>query len=274
MVLNLSTHTHIMGIINCTPDSFYAASRLNSIDKAVETGIQMVADGADILDIGGESTRPGSDPVPVEEELARVIPVVEKLVEHVRTPISVDTTKAAVARQALLAGAHMINDVSALQFDADIASVISEFQAGVVLMHIQGTPKIMQKKPHYTDVIGDITTYFRQRIAFATERGIQRSRIVLDPGLGFGKSIDDNYRIIKQLDCFRKLGFPILLGPSRKSFIQKVLHLPAAECLEGTAAAVAAGILNGAAIVRVHDVKAMARVAKVIDHLKRTVVAK
>lgn len=266
-ILDLSTRTHIMGVINCTPDSFYAGSRTPEPMMAVERALQMVDEGADILDVGGESSRPGADPVPEDEEIRRVIPVIAALRKRVSVLISVDTVKASVARQAFEAGADILNDISALQFDPQMAAVAADVHAPVVLMHIKGKPKTMQVNPVYENVIAEMVQYFENRIAFAMAQGIKRENIIIDPGIGFGKRLQDNYEIIRRLYEFRKLERPILVGPSRKSFIGRVLNLPPEECGEGTLAAVVAAVLNGAHILRVHDVKAAKRAATVADYL-------
>jgi dihydropteroate synthase len=266
-ILNLSARTHIMGVINCTPDSFYPGSRTPDANLAVERALQMVEEGADILDIGGESSRPGADAVSEDEEIRRILPVIEALRPKVNIPISVDTVKAGVARRAFAAGADILNDISALQFDPQMVELAAHFEAPVVLMHIKGTPKNMQINPVYENVVAEIYQYFETRIADAIAHGIKKENIILDPGIGFGKRQADNYEIIRRLSEFTKLQCPILVGPSRKSFIGRVLNLSADECLEGTLAAVAAAILNGAHIVRVHDVKAVKRAAVIADHL-------
>ncbi len=266
-ILDLGSRTHIMGIINCTPDSFYAGSRTPDAKAAIALGVQMVKEGADILDIGGESTRPGAEAVSVEEEIKRILPVIEGLLDSVSVPLSVDTMKATTARRALAAGAHILNDVSALGFDSDMAGVAAEFGVPVILMHIKGRPKDMQQKPVYENVVAEIHTYFQERIHYALHQGIKGENLVLDPGIGFGKRLMDNYEIIRQLQRFTDLGRPILVGPSRKSFIGKVLNLTPEESIEGTIAAATAAILNGANILRVHDVKAMKRAAAIADCL-------
>ncbi len=266
-ILELGSRTHIMGVVNCTPDSFYAGSRNLDVKSAVETGIKMVEEGADILDIGGESTRPGAEYIAEEEELNRILPVIKSLLEAVDIPLSVDTYKAGVAQHALDAGAHIINDISALTFDPEMAAVIAEFNVPVILMHIKGKPKNMQENPGYENVINEINDYFRQRMQFAMERGIALNNVVLDPGIGFGKRLMDNYDIIKNIKSFKELGRPILVGPSRKSFIGKVLNLPPEHSVEGTISAATAAILNGADILRVHDVKEMKRAAMIADKL-------
>ncbi|MFQ5865158.1 MAG: dihydropteroate synthase [bacterium] len=254
-----------MGVINCTPDSFYSGSRNLDAKSAIELGIQMVRDGADLLDIGGESTRPSSEPVSAEEELRRIMPVIESLLQAVAVPLSVDTYKSKVAERAFELGVHILNDISALSFDPDLAAIAAKFDVPVILMHIKGTPKHMQENPNYSDVIGEIYEYFEHRIQYALAQGIKRKRIILDPGIGFGKRLEDNYEILKGLKTFTALNYPILVGPSRKSFVGKVLNLPPEESLEGSLAAATVAILNGAHILRVHDVKEMIRAAKIAD---------
>ncbi|MFQ5769211.1 MAG: dihydropteroate synthase [bacterium] len=266
-IIDLNSHTHLMGVINCTPDSFYAGSRNFDAKSAIELGIRMAEEGADILDIGGESTRPGAESVSEQEELNRIVPVISALLSVVDVPLSIDTYKAKVAQEALELGAHMLNDISALTFDPGMAAIVSEFNVPVILMHIKGKPKDMQKHPYYDDVIDEIFNYFEQRIQYALKCGIKFEQIILDPGIGFGKRLVDNYDIIKNLSIFKKLERPILVGISRKSFIGKVLNLPPEESMEGSIAASTAAILNGANILRVHDVKEMKRAAKITDTL-------
>jgi dihydropteroate synthase len=268
--LDLSEKTAVMGILNVTPDSFSESARFFDFELAVEHALRMEEDGADIIDIGGESTRPGAETVTQEEELRRVIPVIETLAPRLRIPISIDTYKATVARKAVEAGASMINDISGLKFDPEMASVAARAGVPVILMHIRGTPRDMQKDPVYTDLIGEILDYLRDSIRMAENAGVSRSKIIIDPGIGFGKTFDHNLQIIKRLGEFRTLGAPILMGVSRKAFIGKILGGAGPdERLEGTAAAVAISVLNGANIVRVHDVKEMAKVVKVADAIKR-----
>jgi dihydropteroate synthase len=266
-ILDLNSRTHIMGVINCTPDSFYAGSCTPDSKAAITRGLQMVEEGADILDVGGESTRPGADPVAAEEEIKRILPVIEGLLESVSVPLSVDTTKAATARRALAAGAHILNDISALAFDSEMARVAAEYEVPVILMHIKGRPKNMQQNPAYENVVAEILGYFQERIHYAMQHGIKWENLVLDPGIGFGKRLVDNYEIIRQLQRVTDLGRPILVGPSRKSFIGRVLNLTPEESIEGTLAAATAAILNGANILRVHDVKATKRAAAIADCL-------
>lgn len=266
----LRRRTIVMGILNVTPDSFYDGGRYLDTRAALQRALQMAEEGADIIDIGGESTRPGSEPVSEEEELRRVLPIIEAVRTHVGVPISIDTTKSGVAERALQAGACMVNDISGLGFDTRMAEVVARYGALCCIMHIQGTPQTMQRSPHYTDVVADISTYFHQRLALAEQAGIPRQHIWLDPGIGFGKTVEHNLEILRRLREFTAFGLPILIGTSRKSFIGKVLgDLPIEERLEGTAATVAVAILNGASAVRVHDVRAMVRVARMTDAIVR-----
>jgi dihydropteroate synthase len=265
---DLSSRTHIMGILNVTPDSFSDGGRFHRFEDAIAQGMRMIQEGADIIDVGGESTRPGSDPVTLEEELSRVIPVISTLAQKTEVPISIDTYKSEVARRALDAGAQMINDISALRFDPEMKKIAGEYQVPVVLMHIKGTPKDMQKDPSYDDVIGEIAQYLRESIQLAQEGGVEKERILIDPGIGFGKRLVDNLNILKNLREFSILGCPILIGCSRKSFIGKILDLPLEERLEGSLAALAVAIMNGASIVRVHDVKESKRVAGLVDAVR------
>jgi dihydropteroate synthase len=259
-------HTLIMGVINATPDSFSDGGQYSSPQKAVEAGIRMAAEGADMLDIGGESTRPGSDLVSVEEELRRVVPVIRGLAAKVSIPLSVDTMKAEVAKEALQEGAEIINDVSSMNFDKAMAGVVSAWGAGLVLMHMRGTPKVMQQGDlTYPSLIADIRDFLKERMGKARSEGIDLNQIVVDPGIGFGKTVNDNMRLIRCLREFEALGRPILVGVSRKSFIGQVTGGSPAERVEGTAAAVTAAILNGAHLVRVHDVLVMKKVVLMAD---------
>lgn len=266
--IELKDKTLVMGIVNVTPDSFSDGGRFAQAEAAVAHGLQLAEDGADILDVGGESTRPGAEFVSPEEELARVIPVIEGLRRQTSALISVDTNKAEVARRALDAGADIINDITALQGDPAMAAVAAQSGAGLVLMHMQGTPRTMQAAPHYEDVMGEIAAFLKARMAAAEAAGVAPEQIALDPGIGFGKTLPHNLEIFQRLGELAALGRPVLMGPSRKAFIGKVLGgLPADQRLEGTAAAVTASILAGAWIVRVHDVRELARVARVADAL-------
>ena len=268
--LDFSKKTYIMGVLNVTPDSFSDGGLYLDKSLAVRRAHEMIEDGADIIDIGGESTRPGSEPVSLEEEIARTIPVIEALAKDIKVPISIDTYKAEVAKRALDAGASMVNDISGLRFDPDMPEVVSEYKVPVVIMHIKGTPKNMQVDPSYEALIPEIMDYLRISIRLAIKSGIDEDKIVIDPGIGFGKTFEHNLDIIKNLHKFTLLEKPILAGPSRKAFIGKILgDVPASERLEGTAAAVAISIFNGANILRVHDVKEMVKVARVADAIRR-----
>ena len=269
-ILNLNKRPYIMGILNVTPDSFSDGGHYLTINSSVECARRMAEEGADIIDIGGESSRPGAEPVPLEVELERVIPVIKKLSDKIDILISIDTYKAKVAKEALKAGASIINDISGLRFDPMMAKIAAEAGCPVIIMHMKGTPRDMQRRPAYKDVVKEITAFFKERIAFAVKNGIKRNKIIIDPGIGFGKTVRHNLEIIKRLKEFRKLGVPILIGPSRKSFIGRILNEPVDKRLEGTAAVVAIGIANGANIVRVHDVKAMADVAKITDAINKS----
>ncbi len=261
--------TYIMGIVNVTPDSFFDGGRYFNVEQAVERGIRLAEEGADILDIGGESTRPGSEPVSVDDELKRVLPVIEKLSKKVNIPISIDTYKAQVAEEAIKAGAKIINDISGLRFDPDMARIAAKYDVPVVIMHIKGKPKDMQKNPYYVALIPEIIEYLRESIIIAKNSGLDESKIIIDPGIGFGKTPEQNLEIIKNLRDFTLLGKPILIGPSRKSFIGKVLDEPSPENrLEGTASAVAISVFNGANIIRVHDVAYMKKIVKMADAIK------
>ena len=264
-VLELSSRSHLMGILNVTPDSFSDGGHFFKLELAAKQGIRMAEEGADIMDVGGESTRPGSDPITLEEELSRVIPVIKELSEKTDAPISIDTYKSEVAERALDAGAEMINDISALRFDPQMKKIAAERRVPVVLMHIKGAPKNMQENPYYDDVIQEITNYLQESIQLGMNAGIKKENIIIDPGIGFGKRLQDNLNILKNLKEFLILDCPILVGPSRKSFIGKILDLPVEERLEGSLAALAVSIMNGANIVRVHDVKESKRVAGLVD---------
>lgn len=263
---NLSSRTFIMGILNVTPDSFSDGGKYLNSSNAVDCALQMIDEGADFIDVGGESTRPGSESVSIDEELNRVIPVIEQLVKKTTIPISIDTTKSAVAERALQSGAVIVNDISSFHFDHRMPAVVSKYNASVVLMHTKDKPKTMQQNPEYKDLIPEIKSYLAVAIKKSIENSIKQ--IIIDPGIGFGKKLEHNIEIFKRLKEFQELGYPVLVGPSRKSFIGTLLNLPIDERLEGTAAAVAVSIMNGANIIRVHDVEEMKRVAKIIDTLK------
>ncbi len=267
--IDFSEKTCIMGVLNITPDSFSDGGLHFDTGRAVDHAFRLVEDGAGIIDIGGESTRPGSKAVSLDEELKRTIPVIEALVSKIRVPISIDTYKSEVAKRALDAGASIVNDISGLRFDHCMAEVVASHGVPVIIMHIKGTPRDMQSNPHYEALIPEIMDYLRVSIGIATDAGIEGHRIIIDPGIGFGKTFNHNLQIIKHLEEFTLLQKPIALGVSRKAFIGKILDGASPEDrLEGTAAAVAIAIFNGANIVRVHDVKEVARVAKVASAIK------
>ncbi|MFO7886098.1 MAG: dihydropteroate synthase [Desulfobacteraceae bacterium] len=274
--LEFGRRTLVMGILNTTPDSFSDGGRFFSLDAALAHGQSLVDHGADILDIGGESTRPFSKPVSAEEEIARVVPVIEGLAQKINVPISIDTHKAIVAEAALDAGAAMINDISALEKDPDMAVLAGKRKVPVVLMHMQGTPETMQIAPQYKDVVEEIRGYLAQRADFAVQSGVPRAAVIIDPGIGFGKNVKDNLLLIKHLEKIQALGFPVLMGPSRKSFIQKKLSSitgreitsASREAELGTLAAVAVSAIHHAQIVRVHDVAAVKPVVQMIDAIQ------
>ena len=268
--LETGRRTLVMGILNVTPDSFSDGGMFAGVEAAVECAERMVTEGADIIDVGGESSRPGADMVPAEVEKDRVLPVIGKLAKRIDIPISIDTYKSSVARDALEMGASMVNDISALQGDPDMASVVAEAGMPVILMHMKGTPRDMQLNPHYQCLIPEIISFLRTRIQAAVDAGIPSHQIIIDPGIGFGKTVAHNLEIIRRLYEFKSLGKPILVGTSRKSFIGKILDIPTDDRIEGTAATVAVAVTNGADIVRVHDVKEMARVVRMTDAIVRS----
>ena len=266
-VFTLGERTFIMGVLNITPDSFSDGGSFLLPDKAIDKALELSSGGADIIDVGGESSRPGAEPVELEEELKRVVPVVAHLARAGLT-VSVDTTKAGVARAALDAGAWMINDISALG-DAGMASVINEYGAALTIMHMRGTPASMQRSVIYTDIIGEISGFLSERLDYALENGIPEESIAVDPGLGFGKSAEGNFAIIKHLGRFNSLGRPLLIGPSRKSFIGSVTGASPLDRLPGTLSALAFCVMGGAHIVRVHDVRAATQAIKVAEEIKK-----
>jgi len=270
--------TYVMGILNVTPDSFSGDGLAGSLEAAVAQGLRLVDEGADILDVGGESTRPGSEPVPAEEELRRVLPVIERLAQAVDVPISIDTYKAEVARQALAAGASLVNDIWALRADPDLANVVAEAGVPVILMHNRSHPQWAaktqgsgehQRGVEHGDLLADICQELQESVELARRAGIAEEKIIVDPGLGFGKSKEQNLEVMDRLGELKSLGRPILVGPSRKSTIGLVLNLPPEQRVEGTAAAVAVCIARGADIVRVHDVRPMVLVARMTDAIVR-----
>jgi dihydropteroate synthase len=274
--LALGSETCIMGILNATPDSFSDGGRFNRFDTAVAQGLKLAKDGAHILDIGGESSRPFAPPVSESEELDRVIPVIEALVKEISIPISIDTVKSAVAKHALDAGASIINDITAFEKDPAMADLAAKRQAPVILMHMKGTPQTMQVNPDYDDLMKEITAYLASRADYAIRKGIKKEKIILDPGIGFGKTVEHNLVLLNQLEKITALGFPVLVGPSRKSFIQKLLSEkektpPGPDHIRteyGTLAAVAASLMKGAHIVRVHDVEKVKPFTRILDSIR------
>ncbi|HSA64293.1 MAG TPA: dihydropteroate synthase [Nitrospira sp.] len=259
----------VMGIVNVTPDSFFDGGQYYDPQRAVAHALRLVAEGADLLDIGAESTRPGALPVDGHEERRRLLPVVTAVARAVSVPISVDTSKAEVARAALDAGAVMVNDVTALRGDRAMVDVVAEAGAGLVVMHMQGIPETMQQAPHYDDVVGDVAQFLAERSRFAMDHGIERDRIVLDPGIGFGKTLTHNLDLLANLHAFTELGFPLLVGPSRKGFIGQLTHQSVDARAWGTAAVIALAVQQGARILRVHDVGPMRDVVSVADAVAR-----
>ncbi len=261
--ISIGERTIVMGILNATPDSFSDGGTHFDIEDAVAGARRMVAEGADIIDLGGESTRPGHIPVGLDEELRRIMPVLERLVKEIDVPISIDTFKAEVAKRAMELGAHIINDQWALRADSEMADVAARYGAPVIIMH-------NQKGTEYSDLMGDIVNYFRESITTARNAGIPQEKIIIDPGIGFGKTVEQNLEVMRRLPELSCLGQPVLLGTSRKSMIGKTLDLPVNERIEGTGASVAVGITLGVDIIRVHDVKEMVRVARMTDAMVRT----
>jgi dihydropteroate synthase len=268
---DFSERTYVMGILNVTPDSFSDGGKYFSIESAVTRALEMIEQGADIIDIGGESTRPKgvygeTIKISVDEELNRVIPVIERIAKSADAVISIDTTKSMVADEALKAGVSIVNDISGLKFDENIAVVTAKYDATLVVMHIQGTPETMQHHPIYNDVVAEVKIELRQSIEKARSAGVKK--IIIDPGIGFGKNLEHNLKLLKHLEEFQELGHPMLIGTSRKGFIGTILNTLVDERIEGTSASVAVSIMNGANIIRVHDVKEMKRVAMVTDAIR------
>ncbi len=261
----LGLRTWIMGVLNVTPDSFSDGNQYFDKDVAIKKGLCLVEEGSDIIDVGGESTRPGSEPIPVEEEILRTIPVIAALRKRTDVLISIDTTKSEVAKAALDAGADIINDISALRFDSRMASLVTEEEVPVVLMHMKGTPQTMQVKPSYEDALLEIKTFLKESIEGAVASGIKRERIIIDPGIGFGKRLKDNLTLINNLHVLEDLNQPILIGVSRKSFIGTILGSPPQERLEGTIASAILSVIHGAHILRVHDVASVKRAVRVAE---------
>ena len=269
-ILDFSKRSYVMGILNVTPDSFSDGAKFIDLDAAIKHGMEMAEQGADIIDVGGESTRPGADPVSADEEIQRTEPVIRELSKRIDIPLSIDTTKADVARRALDAGAEIVNDISALRADPEMVDVAVSYQAPVVLMHMLGSPKTMQQDICYDSLIDDITEFLKERIDFAINNGVERNKIIIDPGIGFGKSVgNDNFEIIREMRSFASLGLPVLVGPSRKAFIGRLLDAEVDERDIGTLATVSIAIHNGANIVRVHNVAQTKMAAKVADSVIR-----
>lgn len=260
--------TALMGIVNVTPDSFSDGGRYFEPAQAISHGVKLVEEGADIIDVGGESTRPGARPVSGREEVERVIPVIRGLRRELSAPISVDTYKADVARAALDEGADMVNDISALRFDPAMAPLVAAEKVPVVLMHMQGTPRTMQRRPHYRDVVEEVKGFLRDQIRFAVQAGVDLERIIIDPGIGFGKELEHNLALLRALPALADLGRPVLVGPSRKTFIGKILDVGPEERLEGSLAAAVAAVLGGASVIRTHDVKEARRAIRVADAMR------
>ena len=261
--------TLVMGIINLSHDSFYEKSRYKTVEQAIRAAESMLEEGADILDIGAESSRPGSVPISPQEESKRLLPVLSQLVKVANVPISVDTYKPVVAQQVLQEGASIINDITGLQKYEEMAQTISRFKAGVILMHMQGSPESMQENPQYQDVLKEVLECLRQSISIAVSAGIVRENIAVDPGIGFGKTDSHNLTLLNNINCFNELGQPVLLGVSRKSIIGNILDTPAEERLEGSLAAALSGVVRGVSIVRTHDVLATRRAIKVTEAIMK-----
>ncbi|GAB62605.1 dihydropteroate synthase [Candidatus Jettenia caeni] len=267
-MLHLGNKTHVMGILNVTPDSFYDGKRYTMLQDAISRAHKMVEEGADIIDVGGESTRPGADPLSVAEEIKRVIPVIKELSKQIRKPISIDTYKAKVAEKAIHAGASMINDIGGLLKDKQMAKIAAEAKVPVVIMHKKGTPKTMQKYPIRKNLLSEILSYLRRSVTLAIDAGIERDKIILDPGIGFGKTLEHNLEILKRLRELKSMGLPLLVGTSRKRFIGAVLNVSAQESLYGTLATLAVAVMNGAHIVRVHDVHEAVQIVTMCDAMR------
>ena len=274
---SFGSRTYIMGILNVTPDSFSDGGEFDSVDKAVAHAKQMVADGVDVIDIGGESTRPGAKSITIEEEIIRVIPVIEELTKKVNIPLSIDTYKSEIAKKALDLGIAMVNDITALQGDKKLVNDIADYNVPIILMHMKGTPNNMQKNPAYDDVVKEIIDFLEKRIEYATFNKVKKENIIIDPGIGFGKrtgkGIEDNCEILRRLPEFKTLGHPIMIGASRKTFIGNVCGgktpLPVTDRLEGSLAASSIAVANGADILRVHDVKQTRRCIDIVDSIIR-----
>ncbi len=267
-LLDLAETTRIVGIVNVTPDSFSDGGRYVDPGAAIDQAMRLVDEGADIVELGGESSRPGATAVPAQEELDRVVPVLRPLRAALAIPLAIDTYKPEVAQVVLDEGADLINDIYGVRGEGGMAEVVARAGAGLVIMHMKGTPREMQIDPYYDDVVGEVLAFLQDRVAFSEDVGVDPEAIIVDPGLGFGKRMEDNLVLLRSLHEFHRLGKPIMVGPSRKSFIGKVLDLPVEERREGTAACVAAAILQGAAFVRVHDVRPAKRMVTMLDAIR------
>ncbi len=263
--LELGRRTRLMGVVNVTPDSFYDGSRFLEPSQAIERCLELAENGADILDLGAESSRPGAEPVPCEEELKRIMPVLEEVRGQVSIPISIDTYKSKVAEEAFKEGADIVNDISALRLDPELPGTIKKWESGVVLMHMRGTPRTMQKLAASRDILGEVEAGLKAALARARDSRIDRDRIAIDPGIGFGKTVQDNLKILNRLSDLDSFDLPIVVGTSRKSFLGDILDLPARDRLWGSAASTAVSIMRGAHIVRAHDVEEMKQVAQITD---------
>ena len=268
--LHLGSKTYVMGILNVTPDSFYDGKRYDTLENAIERALKLAEEGADIIDVGGESTRPGAYPVSEAEEIKRVIPIIKILSKQLRKPISIDTYKAKVAEKAIDAGASIINDIGGLLMDKKMAMVAAEAHVPVIIMHKKGIPRTMQKYPIRKNLLSEIMSSLRKSISIAIDAGIDEDKIILDPGIGFGKTVQHNLEILKRLREFKSMGFPILIGTSRKKFIGTILNLPVQERLYGTLATIAVAVMNGAHIVRVHDVREAVQVVTICDAIRNS----
>jgi len=258
----------VMGILNVTPDSFSDGGKFFNIDDALRRVERMIEEGAQIIDVGGESTRPGAEPVPVEEEIRRVVPVIREIKKRFSVVCSVDTYKASVARMALDEGCEIVNDISGFGFDREMPGVVAEYSAGVVLMHIKGTPRDMQRDPHYEDVVSEVYRYLEERVSKALDAGIPLERIAVDPGIGFGKRLEDNLALLKNLSVFRSLGTTVLVGASRKSFIGLLTGANVQDRVPGSLAALGYAVIGGVGVVRVHDVKESVQFLKVMTSIR------
>lgn len=267
-LLDIRKKTWIVGVLNITPDSFSDGGRFLDSGAAIDQAMRMVEEGADIVELGGESTRPGADAVPVDEELRRILPVLRELRPKLAIPVAVDTYKPEVARVALDEGADIINDVYGIRGEGRLASVVAEKRAGLVIMHMKGTPQDMQIEPRYNDVVGEVSAFLTDRVAFAEQKGVDPQSIIVDPGLGFGKRSQDNLALLRHLAALHRLGKPIMVGPSRKSLVGEVLKLPVEQRQHGTAACIAAAVLHGAAFVRVHEVRPCAQLVRMLDAIR------